>query len=199
MDDRVAYMTTELKKVCVFCGSGDETDRDFVDMSRELGRGLAQSGLTILYGGGDWGMMGHVARAAQQTGGQVISLNLSIFENVDGRRLTVDEHIVLDTMFARKQEMFERSDAFIALPGGIGTIDEVTEAINLKKIYGHNKPIIILNPKGFWKPMLDQFLVMEQNGLMPRKTWELFEIVETVSEALVALKVPFGKSGNCCG
>jgi uncharacterized protein (TIGR00730 family) len=145
---------SKIKTVCVYCGSGPGTDPRFVDAAIALGKALAESGIRLVYGGGSIGLMGAVATSVLDHGGTVTGIIpdfLTIRENALKR---VQEMIVTPDMHERKRLMFERSDAFVALPGGIGTLEELVEQLTWQQLGRHAKPILIANIAGFWEPLL---------------------------------------------
>ena len=147
-------MMSKIKTVCVYCGSGPGTDPRFVEAAIALGRVLAENGIRLVYGGGSIGLMGAVATSVLDHGGSVTGIIpdfLTIRENALNR---VQEMIVTPDMHERKRLMFERSDAFVALPGGIGTLEELVEQLTWQQLGRHAKPILIANIAGFWEPLL---------------------------------------------
>jgi uncharacterized protein (TIGR00730 family) len=143
-----------IKTVCVYCGSGPGTDPAFVQAARGLGRALAENGIRLVYGGGSLGLMGETARAVLDHGGQVTGIIPEFLVSREQMLTTVQEHIVTHDMHERKRLMFERADAFVALPGGIGTLEELVEQMTWAQLARHRKPILIANINGFWDPFL---------------------------------------------
>ena len=144
----------KIKTVCVYCGSGPGTNPRFVEAAIAFGRILAESGIRLVYGGGSIGLMGAVANSVLDHGGTVTGIIpdfLTIRENALKR---VQEMIVTPDMHERKRLMFERSDAFVALPGGIGTLEELVEQLTWQQLGRHSKPVLIANVEGFWEPLL---------------------------------------------
>jgi uncharacterized protein (TIGR00730 family) len=145
---------SKIKTVCVYCGSGPGTDPRFVEAAIAFGKALAENGIRLVYGGGSIGLMGAVATSVLDHGGTVTGIIpdfLTIRENALKR---VQEMIVTPDMHERKRLMFERSDAFVALPGGIGTLEELVEQLTWQQLGRHAKPILIANIAGFWEPLL---------------------------------------------
>jgi uncharacterized protein (TIGR00730 family) len=144
----------KIKTVCVYCGSGPGTNPRFVEAAIAFGRILAESGIRLVYGGGSIGLMGAVANSVLDHGGTVTGIIpdfLTIRENALKR---VQEMIVTPDMHERKRLMFERSDAFVALPGGVGTLEELVEQLTWQQLGRHSKPVLIANVEGFWEPLL---------------------------------------------
>ena len=147
-------MMSKIKTVCVYCGSGPGTDPRFVEAATAFGKALAENGIRLVYGGGSLGLMGAVAASVLDNGGSVTGIIpdfLTLRENALKR---VQEMIVTPDMHERKRLMFERSDAFVALPGGIGTLEELVEQLTWQQLGRHAKPILIANIAGFWEPLL---------------------------------------------
>lgn len=140
--------------VCVFCGSGAGNRPEFVESARKTGALLATHGVRLVYGGGDIGLMGQVARGALEHGGQVTGIMPEFLKHREQTLHLAQDIIIVPDMHARKRLMYERSDAFIALPGGIGTLEELVEQMTWSQLGQHSRPIIILNTLGFWDPLL---------------------------------------------
>lgn len=143
-----------IRSVCVFCGSGSGSDPLFRQTAETLGRHLAEANIRLVYGGGSHGLMGTVARAVLAHGGQVTGIIPDFLKSREVMLESAQEMIVTTDMHQRKQLMFEKSDAFIALPGGIGTLEELVEQLTWAQLGQHDKPILIANIAGFWKPLL---------------------------------------------
>jgi uncharacterized protein (TIGR00730 family) len=149
----MAHMS-KIKTVCVYCGSGPGTNPRFVEAARAFGKILAESGIRLVYGGGSIGLMGAVATSVLDHGGKVTGIIpdfLTIRENALRR---VQEMIVTPDMHERKRLMFEHADAFVALPGGVGTLEELVEQLTWQQLGRHSKPVLIANIEGFWEPLL---------------------------------------------
>ena len=147
-------MTNKIRTVCVYCGSGPGTNPSFVEAAIGFGKALADNGIRLVYGGGSIGLMGAVAKSVLDHGGTVTGIIpdfLTIRENALKR---VQELIVTPDMHERKRLMFERSDAFVALPGGIGTLEELVEQLTWQQLGRHSKPVLLANIDGFWEPLL---------------------------------------------
>jgi len=145
---------SKIRTVCVYCGSGPGTNPRFIESAKALGRTLAENSIRLVYGGGSVGMMGAVANSAIDHGGKVTGIIpdfLTARENVLRR---VQELIVTPDMHERKRLMFEHADAFIALPGGIGTLEEFVEQLTWQQLGRHSKPVLLANIDGFWEPLL---------------------------------------------
>lgn len=181
---------TSLTSVCVYCGSSPGRAPHYLEDGRALGGFIAQAGLRLIYGGGTRGIMGAVSSAAIEAGGKVTGIIprfLLSKEAADGQHGGLDELLVVDTMHTRKHMMFEKSDAFIAMPGGIGTVEEIIEIMTWAQLGHHGKPMIFANLNGFWNPMRDLLDHMAAEGFVhtAHKVRPLF--IETVAQIVPAL------------
>jgi hypothetical protein len=151
--NRTGLMTLQ-PNVCVFCGSGPGRNPAYVAGAHELGHIIAKSGIGLVYGGGSNGLMGEVARSVQASGGRVLGI-IPEFLSAKERIFTeANELVVTATMHERKMTMFERSDGFIVLPGGMGTLEELAEMSTWAQLDRHKKPIILCNIENYWQPLL---------------------------------------------
>src|SRR5579871_1814239 len=144
-----------IKTVCVYCGSGPGTNPRFLEAASALGKTFAENGIRLVYGGGSVGMMGAVASAVLDHGGSVTGIIPDFLTTREHALNRVQETIVTPDMHERKRLMFERSDAFVALPGGIGTLEELVEQLTWKQLGRHAKPVLLANIDGFWEPLFD--------------------------------------------
>ncbi len=159
----------EIKSICVYCGSSPGTDPAFVATAHALGELLSAKNIRLVYGGGTRGLMGAVAQGAHDQGGTVTGIIpqfLLDHEAAHNPSLYCDEVIVCDTMHERKTLMFEKADAFITLPGGIGTLEEVVEMMTWAQLGRHQKPIYLLNINDFWDPFVELIQHMEDNQFL---------------------------------
>jgi len=141
-----------IRTVCVYCGSGPGTDGAFMEAARRFGEIMAAEGVGLVYGGGSRGLMGAVATSVLDHGGHVTGIIPEFLQNREQTLRRAQEIIITPDMHVRKQTMFDRADAFVALPGGIGTLEELVEQLTWAQLGRHKKPILILNIKGFWDP-----------------------------------------------
>jgi uncharacterized protein (TIGR00730 family) len=144
----------ELPNVCVFCGSGPGRASEYMAAATRLGHDLADGGFGLVYGGGSLGLMGQVARSTMEHGGHVIGIIPTFLTQREEMLEAAQELIVTKDMHERKRLMFERSDAFVALPGGIGTLEELVEQLTWAQLGQHRKPIVLVDIGGFWQPLL---------------------------------------------
>jgi uncharacterized protein (TIGR00730 family) len=144
----------KIKTVCVYCGSGPGTNPRFVEAATALGKIFAENGVALVYGGGSVGLMGAIAKSTQDHGGAVIGIIPQFLVSRENAKARGQELIVTPDMHERKRLMFERSDAFVALPGGVGTLEELVKQLTWQQLGRHHKPILLANIDGFWEPLL---------------------------------------------
>ena len=144
---------SKIRTVCVYCGSGPGTEPAYMEAARQFGQLLAADGVGLVYGGGSRGLMGAVATSVLDHGGHVTGIIPEFLESSEHTLSRAQEVIVTPDMHVRKQTMFDRADAFVALPGGIGTLEELVEQLTWAQLGRHKKPILILNIAGFWDPL----------------------------------------------
>jgi uncharacterized protein (TIGR00730 family) len=145
---------SKIKTVCVYCGSGPGTNPRFVEAAIALGKTFAENNVRLVYGGGSLGLMGAVAKSTLDHGGSVTGIIPEFLTARENALSRVQEMIVTPDMHERKRLMFERSDAFVALPGGIGTLEELVEQLTWQQLGRHSKPVLLANIDGFWEPLL---------------------------------------------
>ena len=152
MTNRIENMS-KIGKICVYCGSGPGTNPAFLEAATTLGTIMAQNGIGLIYGGGDMGMMGTVAQAVRDNGGHVTGIIPEFLLTMERAGRAGPGLIVTKDMHERKRKMFEMADAFVALPGGIGTLEEVVEQMTWAQLGRHKKPILLANIDKFWDPL----------------------------------------------
>jgi uncharacterized protein (TIGR00730 family) len=155
-----------VRTVCVYCGSGFGRDPAFRAAAEILGTALARAGMRLVYGGGDVGLMGTVARAALAAGGNVTGIIPDFLQAREHMLAEVQETVVVPDMHTRKRLMFERSDAFVTLPGGIGTLEELVEQLTWAQLGQHRKPVVLVSVAEFWAPLLALFDHMRGHGFI---------------------------------
>ncbi|MGE3917157.1 MAG: TIGR00730 family Rossman fold protein [Hyphomicrobiaceae bacterium] len=184
------------RNVCVFCGSGAGRNPAYAAAAETFGRSLAAAGIGLVYGGGSLGLMGEVARATLAAGGRVTGI-IPAFLSKKERMLTdVDELIVTDDMHERKRLMFERSDAFVALPGGIGTLEELVEQMTWAQLGRHDKPVVIASIEGFWSPLLRLVDHMRDEAFIRPGLEVRVSVVETAEEIVPLLERAFAAGAS---
>src|SRR6266853_3341711 len=142
-----------IKSICVYCAAGPGKVPAFLDAAASFGRVLAENGIRLVYGGGSVGLMGALAESVLDNGGTVTGVIPDFLVNREHMLVRVQERIITRDMHERKRVMFERADAFVALPGGIGTLEELVEQLTWAQLGRHKKPILILNMEHFWDPL----------------------------------------------
>ncbi|AUN29772.1 TIGR00730 family Rossman fold protein [Niveispirillum cyanobacteriorum] len=180
---------SSIQSVCVYCGSSDFVADSYKDAARRTGEQLAANGYDIVYGGGRVGLMGIVADAGLKGGAKVVGIIPDHIKRYEVDHTGLTELIVVESMHIRKQMMVERSDAFIILPGGIGTLDEMFEIITWRQLRLHGKPVVIINTDGFWNPLVALMEHMTETGFMrkpnlPGADDRLYHVVDSVEEAV---------------
>src|SRR4051794_40925396 len=145
----------QIKTVCVYCGSGAGSSPRFVEAALALGKIFAENDIRLVYGGGSVGLMGAIAKSTLDHGGMVTGIIPEFLATRERLNPTLTEVIVTPDMHERKRLMFERSDAFVALPGGVGTLEELVEQMTWQQLGRHSKPVLLANIDGFWEPLLD--------------------------------------------
>src|SRR5712691_3026182 len=144
---------SRIKSICVYCASGPGNNPAFVEAAREFGQILAENGIRLVYGGGSVGLMGTLAEAVLDRGGMVTGVIPEFLVNREHMMARAQERVITRDMHERKRIMFERADAFVALPGGVGTLEELVEQLTWAQLGRHKKPILILNTERFWDPL----------------------------------------------
>ncbi len=155
-----------IRNICVYCGSGHGAKPIYAEAARTLGASLAEHDIGLVYGGGSLGLMGEVARATLDAGGRVTGIIPEFLSEKEQMLKTADELIVTKDMHERKQLMFLKSDAFVALPGGIGTLEELVEQLTWSQLGRHEKPIIVADIGGFWSPFLNLLHHMKEDAFI---------------------------------
>ncbi len=174
----------KIKSICVYCGSRPGAQPGYADLARQTGKSLAQTGIILVYGGGQIGLMGLAAREALANGGRVIGIIPEHLDEVEIAQTGLSElHVVAD-MHARKRMMFDRSDAFIVLPGGLGTLEEFLEMLTWRQLGLHNKPIYLLNYQQYWDPLIALFDHVVDQGFAAPPTTSLFQSIDSLESLL---------------
>jgi uncharacterized protein (TIGR00730 family) len=179
---------SKINAVCVYCGSSPGTDPVFVETARKFGKILAENGVRLVYGGGSIGLMGAVAEAVQKYGGEATGIIPEFLTSREHPRRLSQQLIVTRDMHERKRTMFERADAFVALPGGIGTLEEVVEQLTWAQLGRHKKPILFANINGYWDPLLALIAHMRELQFMPDTLRVSFLVAERVEDILPMLR-----------
>ena len=170
--------------VCVFCGARDGADPRFLALARRAGALLAASGATVVYGGGSVGMMGVLADAALAEGGEVIGVIPGVLMRREVGHTGLSRLEVVDDMQVRKQRMIALSDAFLTLPGGLGTLDELFEVLTLRQLGEHSKPIVAVSDRGYFDTLLETLNAFAAHGLAKPADVAALELFPTIEAAL---------------
>jgi uncharacterized protein (TIGR00730 family) len=178
------------RSICVYCSSSDQVDRAHFAVAEQLGSAIGQHGDTLVWGGGRVGLMGQVARSAHAHGGKVVGVIPESMTNVEIAYHEADELIVTQTMRQRKAIMDQKSDAFVILPGGFGTLEELAEMITLKLLKYHDRPIVIINVDNFYDPLIELFEHFIEHQFAKPKHRQLYHVVTEVAEVFKALEPP---------
>jgi len=183
----MAGMNT-IRTVCVYCGSGPGTNPRFMEAAKALGKVFAENDVRLVYGGGSLGMMGAVASSVLDHGGRVTGIIPDFLTARENALTRVQEMIVTPDMHERKRLMFEHSDAFVAMPGGVGTLEELVEQLTWKQLGRHAKPVLLANIDGFWEPLLALFTHMRATEFIrPSLSFDILK-AERVEDILPQLR-----------
>jgi hypothetical protein len=178
---------TEISSLCVYCGSRIPKDPSHIDAAKSLGGALAENNIRLVYGGGHVGLMGVIADATLDAGGQVTGIIPGHLHDIEVSHEKLTELHIVTSMHARKEMMFQASDAFAVLPGGLGTLDETFEMITWRQLRLHDKPIILVNYKDYWRPLLDLVDHMITAGFAEKEAIGYFTVVEELKDIIPAL------------
>jgi uncharacterized protein (TIGR00730 family) len=184
MPDGAMRKAANIQNICVYCGSGHGRNLSYARAARDFGAILAKENIGLVYGGGSIGLMGEIARSVLDNGGHVTGIIPAFLNLREHMLVDVQELIVVDTMHQRKHLMFVKSDAFVALPGGLGTLEEFVEQLTWAQLQQHQKPIVLANIDRFWDPVLALFQHMTGEGFI-RPGFELhLELADRVDEII---------------
>lgn len=174
-----------MKIVTVYCASSNDVESKYMDVAGEAGRLLAEQDLALLYGGGQVGLMGAIARSVHEHGGSVFGVIPEALKEREGVAYGLaDELIITKTMQERKAILFTRADAFMVLPGGFGTLEEFMEVLTLKQLGYHDKPLTLVNTEGYYDPLLELFEHFFAEGFAAERYRALYSVAETAEQAL---------------
>ncbi len=180
-----------IEHICVYCSSSNHIDGRYVEVAEATGRLLAGRGYTLVYGGGNVGLMGVLARAVHDHGGRVVGVIPEALKAREGVAYDVaDQLITTTTMQKRKAIMFTRADAFLVLPGGFGTLEEFLEVLTLRQLGYHDKPIALVNAEGFYDPLLELFEHFFRERFARAHSRRLYHVASDPEAALRHLETP---------
>jgi len=184
---------SKINAICVYCGSSPGTEPAFVEAAQKFGKILADNGVRLVYGGGSVGLMGALAEAVLDHGGELTGIIPEFLTRRERPRRLPQELIVTRDMHERKRVMFERADAFVALPGGLGTLEETVEQLTWAQLGHHKKPILIANIKGYWDPLLALIEHMRAIKFVPSALRIDFLVAKRVDDILPMLREEAGR------
>lgn len=170
------------KSVTVYCSSSNRSPKAFFDAASELGKGLAERDISLVFGGGNIGLMGCIANAVMQHGGTVRGIIPRFLEEKEIAHHGISELHIVETMHERKMKLAEWADAFIVLPGGFGTLDELLEVITWRHLGHHDKPILLLNIDSFWDPLLNFFEKLSDLHLVKPDHEKLYQVCNSIEK-----------------
>jgi len=179
---------SKLTSICVYCGSSHGTDPLYEAAATRFGQILAEEGLRLVYGGGSVGLMGTVAKAALEAGGTVTGIIPHFLQKREVMLSSLEDLIVTKDMHERKQLMFQKADAFVALPGGIGTLEEAVEMMTWAQLGQHKKPVLLADVGGFWSPLLELLDHMRGQGFIRPETEVPYMVAKRVEDAVPMLR-----------
>lgn len=177
-----------ISSVCVYCGSSSAVDETYRSAAKDIGEELGRQGISLVYGGGRVGLMGIAADATLAAGGQVIGIIPRHIQSLEIEHTGLTELHIVEDMHTRKAMMAERSDGFVILPGGLGTLDETFEILTWKQLKLHDKPVVVVDIDGYWSPMVEMIDHIIASGFAKPAHRDLFTVVPSVSEILPALR-----------
>ena len=181
-----------VKSVCVYCGSRSGAMPAYAEAASTFGDALAQNGWRLVYGAGDVGLMGAVARAAQQAGGETFGVIPQHLVEWEVGKTDLTRYVVTETMHERKKVMYMNADAIVVLPGGAGSLDELFEVLTWRQLGLHRKPIILLNTEGYWTHLIALIDQVIEQGFADASLKGFLSIVDTPGDAVAVLKSAFG-------
>ena len=179
-----------MKSICLYCGSSNDVEPKYLELAKKLGATLAEQNYRLVYGGGSGGLMGAAATAAHEAGGKVLGI-MPRFLLTKERIFDSVEHRIVETMHERKQMMFDESDGFIVLPGGIGTLEEAVEMLSWARLGLHCKPMAFLDEGQFWDPFFELMGHIVTGKFTPTEFLELFAHTKSPMDAIEALEIRF--------
>lgn len=178
----------QVRSICVFCGASDGIDPIYIQHAWRLGKCIADANWTLVYGGGNAGLMGALADGALSDAGRVIGVIPEFLRDREHGHQFISDLQTVDSMHSRKQRMFDLSDAFVVLPGGVGTLDETLEMITWKQLERHDKPILVVNINGYWQKFDDLVAATVEYGFASPPTRSLYTMVDSVDSVVDTLR-----------
>lgn len=182
-------ITTPINSLCLYCGSRAGTNPIYASMAAQFGESLAREGIDMVYGGGSIGLMGAAAQACMSAGGHVTGIIPEFLDKLEVGQRDLPAFVVVETMHERKWKMIQQSDGFVALPGGLGTLDELAECLTWKLLDLHNKPIFVVGPPDYWQPFLELLQHMVTEGFADQSALDLLTFFHDVPSLMNACKL----------
>jgi uncharacterized protein (TIGR00730 family) len=183
-----------VRNICVYCGSAAGADPVYEAAARKLGEALAKAGIGLVFGGGGVGLMGAIARSVLASGGNATGVIPDFLVGREGLLRGLTDCIIVSDMHERKRLMFEHADAFVALPGGIGTLEELSEQLSWLQLERHTKPVVIADIGGFWKPLLDLFAHMRERRFIQPPFEVRYLVAEKIEDVLPMIETAAAKA-----
>ncbi len=190
-------MSKSFQSVCVYCGSSSQAASDFFRAADKLGQILASEHVSLVYGAGAVGLMGQLADSTLRYGGTVLGIIPRFMYDENWFHPNLSELLVVESMHERKEKMSAMADALIALPGGVGTMEELLEVITWKQLGLINKPIVIVNVNNYYTPLLDMMKKTVDNKFMRSKHLDMWMVVDDVNDVIPALRNSLEWDENC--
>lgn len=187
---------SDIRSICVYCGSGAGENPAYVQAARLFGSLLADHDIRLVYGGGGLGLMGEVARSVLGNGGQVLGIIPEFLKTRERMLREVQDLVVTEDMHHRKRLMFENADAFVALPGGIGTLEETVEMLTWGQLGQHSKPVVIANIDGFWDPLLGLLAQMREQSFIRPGLMASYLVAATANDILPLIHADMDRQKN---
>lgn len=184
----IFYLTMKINRICVFCASSSQVDPAYKEIATKTGQIFAKNGITTVYGGGSVGLMGALADAVLEEKGTIIGVIPEFMMELEWGNENVSELLVVEDMYERKRHLIQDTDAILVLPGGIGTLDELTEVLALKQLGRYTNPIIIINHDGFFDFFINQLHLTIRKKFMHPDILKTFKTVQSPGEILSAIK-----------
>ena len=184
----IFFLMSKIKRVTVYCASSNKVDKKYFDLASKLGAILAQNEITTIYGGSSMGLMAELANSALKNKGQVIGIMPSFMDQVEWSHKGLSGLVLCNNMRERKELLIQDTDALIALPGGCGTLEELMEAITLKRLGQFTKPIVIVNLDGFYDALIELFQKMIQENFLRKEHQSIWTVVNSAEEILDAIE-----------
>ncbi len=183
-----------VRNICVYCGSAQGADPIYEETARKLGHAIAASGMGLVYGGGAAGLMGAIASSVLESGGRVTGIIPDFLVSREHILPGIQNCLIVRDMHERKRLMFEQADAFVALPGGIGTLEELAEQLTWVQLERHTKPVVIADIGGFWQPLLNLFAHMRERRFIQSSFEIRYLVAEKIEDILPMIETAAAKA-----